>query len=135
MIIVGDAFHNFTDGFAIAAAFMADTRLGIVTAIAIVAHELPQELGDFLVLLHSGFSKARALFWNLVSSLATLIGALIAYFAMQNFEQYTPVFLCFAASSRSCANCKFTSATRFDSEKSMTGRNPLTSTSRALVLA
>ena len=99
MIIVGDAFHNFTDGFAIAAAFMADTRLGIVTAIAIVAHELPQELGDFLVLLHSGFSKARALFWNLVSSLATLIGALIAYFAMQSFEQYTPVFLCFAASS------------------------------------
>ena len=99
MIIIGDGFHNFTDGLAIAAAFMADTRLGIVTAIAIVAHELPQELGNFLVLLHSGFSKARALFWNIVSSFATLVGAVIAYFAIKSFEQYSLVFLCFAASS------------------------------------
>ena len=99
MIIIGDGFHNFTDGLAIAAAFMADTRLGIVTAIAIVAHELPQELGNFLVLLHSGFSKARALFWNIVSSFATLVGAVIAYFAIRSFEQYSLVFLCFAASS------------------------------------
>ena len=99
MIIIGDGFHNFTDGFAIAAAFMADVRLGIVTAIAIVAHELPQELGNFLVLIHSGFSKTRALFWNVVSSFATLVGAMIAYFALKNFEQYSVIFLCFAASS------------------------------------
>ena len=99
MIIIGDGFHNFTDGLAIAAAFMADTRLGIVTAIAIVAHELPQELGNFLVLLHSGFSKARALFWNIVSSFATLVGAVIAYFAIRSFEQYSLLFLCVAASS------------------------------------
>ena len=99
MIIIGDGFHNFTDGLAIAAAFMADTQLGIVTAIAIVAHELPQELGNFLVLLHSGFSKARALFWNIVSSFATLVGAVIAYFAIKSFEQYSLVFLCVAASS------------------------------------
>ncbi|MBL8523204.1 MAG: ZIP family metal transporter [Betaproteobacteria bacterium] len=99
MIIIGDGFHNFTDGFAIAAAFMADTRLGILTALAIVAHELPQELGDFLVLLNSGFSKARALMWNLISSLATLVGAMIAYFVLRGLEEYALVFLCFAASS------------------------------------
>lgn len=99
MIIIGDGFHNFTDGFAIAAAFTADVRLGIVTSLAIVAHELPQELGNFLVLLHSGFSKTRALFWNVVSSFATLAGALIAYFALKSFAQYSVIFLCLAASS------------------------------------
>ena len=99
MIIIGDGFHNFTDGFAIAAAFMADVKLGIVTAVAIVAHELPQELGNFLVLIHSGFSRSRALFWNIVSSFATLAGAVIAYFAIRSFEQYSLIFLCFAASS------------------------------------
>ena len=99
MIIIGDGFHNFTDGFAIAAAFVADTRLGVATAVAIVAHELPQELSDFLVLLNAGFSKSRALFWNLVSSLATLVGALLAYFAMQRLQQYGVIFLCLAAAS------------------------------------
>ncbi len=99
MIIIGDGFHNLTDGFAIAAAFMADVRLGIVTSVAIVAHELPQELGNFLVLLHSGFSKSRALFWNIVSSCATLVGAVVAYFAIKSFEQYSLIFLCVAASS------------------------------------
>ncbi|MBL8520051.1 MAG: ZIP family metal transporter [Betaproteobacteria bacterium] len=98
-VIIGDGFHNFTDGFAIATAFMADTRLGVVTAIAIVAHELPQELGDFLVLLNSGFSKSRALFWNVMSSLATLAGALLAYFALNAFAGWSHVFLCIAASS------------------------------------
>ncbi len=99
MIIIGDGFHNFTDGMAIAAAFLADFKLGVVTAVAIIAHELPQELGDFLVLIHSGFSRGRALFWNLVSSFATLVGAVIAYFALRSFEAYSNIFLCFAASS------------------------------------
>jgi zinc and cadmium transporter len=98
-VIVGDGFHNFTDGFAIAAAFMADTRLGVITAVAIVAHELPQELGNFLVLLNSGFSKARALFWNVMSSLATVAGALLAYFSLSAFAGLSMIFLCVAASS------------------------------------
>jgi zinc and cadmium transporter len=98
-VIIGDGFHNFTDGFAIATAFMADFRLGVVTSIAIVAHELPQELGDFLVLLHSGFSKPRALFWNVMSSLATVAGALIAYFALTVFAGLSEIFLCLAAAS------------------------------------
>ena len=99
MIIIGDGFHNFTDGLAIAAAFTADFRLGVVTAVAITAHELPQELGEVLVLMHSGFSRGRALFWNLISSLATLVGAVIAYFAIQSLAEYAIIFLCFAAAS------------------------------------
>ena len=70
MIVVGDSFHNFTDGVIIASAFLADVKLGVVTSLAIVAHEIPQEIGDFLVLLHSGFSKAKALALNALSSLA-----------------------------------------------------------------
>ncbi|MFM7295432.1 MAG: ZIP family metal transporter [Burkholderiales bacterium] len=99
MVIVGDGFHNFTDGLAIAAAFVADIKLGILTSIAIIAHELPQELGNFLVLVHSGFSKRRALVWNLISSLATLVGAVLAFFLLRALENYSIVFLCLAASS------------------------------------
>jgi zinc and cadmium transporter len=99
MIIIGDGFHNFTDGLAIAAAFMADVKLGVVTAIAIIAHELPQELGDFLVLIHSGFSRGKALFWNVMSSFATLVGALLAYVMLSSLAEYSIMFLCFAASS------------------------------------
>ncbi len=99
MIIIGDGFHNFTDGLAIAAAFMADVRIGVVTSIAIIAHELPQELGDFLVLIHSGFSRRRALFWNVMSSFATLFGALLAYVMLVSMAEYSIMFLCFAASS------------------------------------
>ena len=78
---------------------MADTRLGVITSIAIVAHELPQELGDFLVLLPPGFSKSRALFWNDVQPGESLAGALLAYFALSTFENPSQVFLCVAASS------------------------------------
>lgn len=99
MIIIGDGFHNFTDGLAITAAFMADTKLGVVTAIAIIAHELPQELSDFLVLIHSGFSRKKALFWNVMSSLATLLGAMLAYVMLISLNEYSMIFLCFAASS------------------------------------
>ncbi len=99
MVIAGDAFHNFTDGLAIAVAFAADVRLGIVTAVAIVAHEIPQELGNFLVLVHSGFSKAKALGWNLFSSFSTLMGASLAYLALASFSRHADVFLCLAAAS------------------------------------
>ena len=69
MIIIGDTFHNFVDGIIIAAAFLTDVHLGIVTALAIIAHEIPQEVGDFAILLHSGYSKLRAFQLNLISSL------------------------------------------------------------------
>jgi zinc and cadmium transporter len=97
MITVGDTFHNFVDGIMIAAAFLVDIRLGIVTTIAIVAHEIPQEIGDFLILLHSGYSRARALSLNVVSSLATLVGAVLAYYALSPLIEVMPYILAFAA--------------------------------------
>lgn len=99
LILVGDTFHNFVDGILIAAAFLQSTELGIVTALAIIAHEIPQELGDYLILLHSGYSRMRALAFNLLSSLATLIGALLAYFALSELQEWIPTILGLAAAS------------------------------------
>jgi zinc and cadmium transporter len=99
MIVFGDAFHNFTDGVIIAGAFLANTKLGVVTALAIIAHEIPQELGDFLVLLHSGFPRAKALFWNAVSGLAAVVGGVAAYFALSSVSEWIPEILAFAAAS------------------------------------
>ena len=81
--MVGDTVHNFVDGVLIAAAFLQSTELGVVTAVAIIAHEIPQEVGDFLILLHSGYSRARALAMNLLSSAATVVGGVLGYFALQ----------------------------------------------------
>lgn len=99
MIVIGDSFHNFTDGVIIAAAFIADPRLGVVTAVAIIAHEIPQEIGDFLVLLHSGFGKRMALAMNAVSGLATVAGALLAWFALASVSHWIPEILAIAAAS------------------------------------
>ncbi|MDP3744825.1 MAG: ZIP family metal transporter, partial [Methylotenera sp.] len=89
----------FVDGILIAAAFLVDVRLGMVTALAIISHEIPQEVGDFLILLHSGYTKKQAFIFNLVSSLATLIGGLIAYFALQYVMSWIPYILGLAAST------------------------------------
>ncbi len=99
MVIVGDTFHNFVDGIIIAAAFLADVHLGIVTALAIIAHEIPQEVGDFAVLLHSGYSKLRAFQMNLIFSFATLVGGVLGYFALQGMEALVPYLLALAAAS------------------------------------
>jgi zinc and cadmium transporter len=99
MIMIGDTFHNFVDGILIAAAFMIDLKLGAVTALAIIAHEIPQEVGDFLILLHSGYSKRQAFIFNLLSSLATLVGGAIAYFALQTVQNWIPSILGLAAAS------------------------------------
>ena len=99
MILIGDTFHNFVDGVLIAAAFMQHTQLGIVTALAIIAHEVPQELGDFVVLLHSGYSRARALWFNALSGLSTVIGGTLAYFALSEVREWIPAMLGFAAAS------------------------------------
>lgn len=99
LILVGDTFHNFVDGVLIAAAFMQDIRLGAVTALAIIAHEIPQEVGDFVILLHSGYSKARALAYNLLASLATVVGGLLAYYGLSATQGAVPVMLALAAAS------------------------------------
>jgi zinc and cadmium transporter len=99
MVLVGDAMHNFVDGILIAAAFLTDTHLGIVTALAIATHEIPQEVGDFVVLLHSGFTRTKALFYNVLSSLSTIVGALLAYWWLEGMEELLPYVLAVAASS------------------------------------
>jgi zinc and cadmium transporter len=99
MITVGDTFHNFVDGIIIAGAFLADFRLGVVTALAIIAHEIPQEIGDFLILLHSGYTRTRALLLNFLTGIATLLGALIGYYALSMLEGWTPVLLGVAGAS------------------------------------
>jgi zinc and cadmium transporter len=99
LIIVGDTVHNFVDGVLIAAAFLQSIELGVVTAIAIIAHEIPQEVGDFLILLHSGYSRARALAMNLVSSAATVVGGLVGYFALQVMADFEAMLLGVVAAS------------------------------------
>jgi len=99
MIIAGDAFHNVTDGVIIASAFLADQKLGIVTALAIIAHEIPQEIGDFLILLHSGFGKRRALWLNALTGVATVVGAVVAYFALRHVTAWIPEILAVSAAS------------------------------------
>lgn len=79
--LIGDGVHNFIDGMIIAVAFMTDVRLGFVTTIAVAAHEIPQEIGDFGILVYGGFSKGKALLYNLLSALTGIAGALIAYFS------------------------------------------------------
>jgi zinc and cadmium transporter len=99
IIVVGDTIHNFLDGILIAAAFLQSTQLGIVTAMALVAHEIPQEVGDFLILLHSGYSKTKAFLLNMLSSCATLVGGALGYYALQVLEGWTPVLLGVVAAS------------------------------------
>lgn len=99
LILVGDAIHNFADGVLIAAAFLADTKLGLLTALAIAAHEVPQEIGDFIVLLNAGYRRGRALLFNLLSSLAGVAGGVIGYFALERGTQWLPYVLMLAAAS------------------------------------
>ena len=99
LIIVGDTVHNFIDGVLIAAAFLQSIELGVVTALAIIAHEIPQEVGDFLILLHSGYTRARALAINLLSSTATVIGGVLGYYTLQLLEALEPILLGVVAAS------------------------------------
>lgn len=99
LIVVGDGFHNFVDGVLIAAAFLTDPALGVLTALAIVAHEVPQEVGDFMILLHAGYSRSRALLLNFASSLMAVAGGVTGYFALDNARAATPYVLVLAAAS------------------------------------
>ncbi|MDD5272955.1 MAG: ZIP family metal transporter [Methylovulum sp.] len=99
LIILGDGIHNFVDGILIAAAFLTDVQLGIVSSLAVAAHEIPQEVGDFAILLESGYSKGKALFYNVLASLATVLGGILAYYGLENVHDSLPYFLALAASS------------------------------------
>ena len=99
MILVGDALHNFCDGILIAAAFVTDWRLGIITTLSIAAHEIPQEVGDFMILLSSGFTKLRAFIFNLLTSLMAVAGGVTGYFLLDTVSNVVPYVVMLAAAS------------------------------------
>jgi zinc and cadmium transporter len=99
MILAGDSFHNVLDGVLVAAAVMTNVKLGIVTALAVAAHEIPQEVGDLAILLHGGYSRGRALALNLLTSFTSIIGGIVAYYALGTAMQLLPYAIAFAASS------------------------------------
>jgi zinc and cadmium transporter len=99
LILIGDAFHNFVDGIVIAAAFLTSIPLGVTVALAVIAHEIPQEVGDFGILLNNGYSRAKALVLNTLSAAATLPGALVAYFWLAESQEVVPYVLGLSAAS------------------------------------
>jgi zinc and cadmium transporter len=98
-VLLGDSIHNFCDGILIAAAFLADVRLGTLTALAIIAHEIPQEVGDYIVLLNAGLSRRKALVYNALSGLAAVGGGVVGYFVVGPWEALFPYLLVVASSS------------------------------------
>jgi zinc and cadmium transporter len=95
--LVGDGIHNFLDGVIIAAAFLVNTQAGVVTTIAIVLHEIPQELGDFGILIYGGFSRVKALVCNFLTALTAVAGAVTAYFFLDKIEGFTSLMIGVAA--------------------------------------
>jgi len=98
-VLVGDSIHNFCDGVLIAAAFLVDPEVGLFTALAIIAHEIPQEVGDYIVLINAGFSKAKALLFNALSGLAAVLGGVLGYFLLGPWQELLPYLMVVAASS------------------------------------
>ena len=99
ILIIGDCFHNFIDGILIASAFIVDINLGLITALAIIVHEIPQEISNFSILINSGYSLSRTLLMNIITGFAMIIGAILAYFVLNDLEFLIPIILAFAASS------------------------------------
>jgi zinc and cadmium transporter len=99
LVLIGDAFHNFVDGAVVATAVMTSIPLGLSTAIAVAAHEIPQEVGDFAILLHAGYSRRRALVMNMMSGVAGAAGAIGALIAFDFIPRLLPYFLALAAAS------------------------------------
>jgi len=98
-ILVGDAFHNFADGVVIAGAFLVDTSLGWAATLAVMAHEIPHEVGDFMILLNAGFTRRRAFAFNLLSGMSAVLGGVIGYFVLDTMQSLLPFALAIAAAS------------------------------------
>lgn len=95
--LVGDGVHNFIDGMVIAAAYLTSVPVGIIATIAIIAHEIPQEIGDFGILVYGGFSRLKALFYNFLSAVTAFAGAILTYFFAPYIESSVSFLLAFAA--------------------------------------
>jgi len=98
-ILVGDAFHNFGDGAVIAAAFLLDLRAGVVTASAVFAHEVPHEIGDFMILLNAGFERRRAFLFMLISGMSAVLGGVTGFLLLDSYRALVPYALLIAAAS------------------------------------
>lgn len=98
-ILVGDAFHNFADGVVIAAAFLVDWQAGVLATAAVMAHEIPHEVGDFMILLNAGYTKQRAFVFNLLSGSSAVAGGVVGYYVLEAMEELLPYALLLAASS------------------------------------
>lgn len=98
-ILVGDAFHNFADGIVIAAAFVLDWKAGVLATAAVIAHEVPHEVGDFMILLNAGYSKQRAFVFNLVSGASAVVGGVVGYFVLETMNRLLPYALLLASAS------------------------------------
>lgn len=99
ILLIGDAFHNFIDGIVIAASFLISFPMGIAVSLAVIAHEIPQEVGDFAILLESGYTKKKALILNLLSSICTVPASIIGYFLLDNLSSLIPFFIAISAAS------------------------------------
>lgn len=97
LVLISDGIHNFIDGIIIAASFIVSPSLGIATTVAIALHEVPQELGDYAVLVHGGYKKGRALLLNAISASSVILGGVVGYFVSTSFEIAVPILLPFAA--------------------------------------
>jgi len=91
--LIGDAFHNFLDGILIAGSYLVNTTLGIATTIAVLFHEIPQEIGDYAILIHAGYSKGRALLFNFLSALTAFLGAILTIFIGTRIENFTSIII------------------------------------------
>jgi zinc and cadmium transporter len=99
MIIIGDAIHNAIDGVVIAASFLTSVELGIFVTFSVLLHEIPQELGDFGILIKSGYSRKKALLYNMLSGSSSIISGVAAYFLLDYVEAYIPYTIALAAAS------------------------------------
>lgn len=95
--LIGDGIHNFTDGLVIGTSFIVSISFGIITTLVIILHEIPQEIGDFAVLLYGGFSKFKALYYNFLSALTCILGTIIGYFISQQIGLFSSFLLPFTA--------------------------------------
>ena len=98
-ILIGNGLHNFCDGVLIAAAFLADVKLGVLTAFAVIAHEIPQEVGDYIVLLNAGFSKRKALLYNMGTGTMAMLGGLVGFLLLEQAKEFFPYLLVFSSAS------------------------------------
>lgn len=99
IILIGDTLHNFVDGVIITAGFLSSIPIGVLTALSVIAHEIPQEVGDFAILLHNGYTKRKALTYNVVSSLSSVPGAILAYFILDIVNFAIPYVMAISAAS------------------------------------